>query len=779
MTGPARRRGVGGLLAALLAVAAAALPSGPASAGTAGVAAHVAGRPVATATSPTVTVTVTSIDPLVLRSGDDLTLTVRLTNAGDAPVAQPRVLVHLRSRGFISRSSLDLWRQAGPYDDLGTTVLTQDLGAPLDPGRSATVTLTVPAASLGLPRAWFDWGARGLGVELVDAADATRLRLGVARTFVVWYPRTEVNPTVVSMLVPITGPPPGPDLTTQVAELTAAGGRLRAILRATADHAEVSWAIDPSLVQTAQDGATEPVDVRTVTPEAGTPSPDATTDPTASPDASATQGTSDAGSGGSTTGPGSGGSTGGADPAWGDAVVAATAGREVDLLPWGDADVAALVHDGDTGLLDLATERSASVAATLGLPGADTLLLPGDPLPDLATAGRAAGTGESLVVGPGELPHPAVLTYTPSGVASVATAQGDATVLVPDERLSSALTTGWVLGTDAAAAPLTGATAAADLLAELAVITRERPADSRHMLVVTPRDWDPDADVVRAQLDALESAPWVQAAPLSELATVTPTAERGTLPDRSVADTEVSATQLQRTAETIDRRRSLATIVPRPDMLLGDLDAEQLAPTALAWRADPAGRAALVEASIARTEALAGAVTVPESADLNLIASSGELPLRVANALDQPVTVDVRLRPSDARLVARQTVEVQIPAGGEETVQIPVHGVQTADVAATVELLTPDGVLLDDSTTVVVKVRAEWESIGTAVIGGLLALAFVLGLFRTIRRGRGRRRVDSAVPVDGAPPAETVDEQTGDGPGRQTDPVTTHDEDLR
>ena len=298
----------------------------------------------------------------------------------------------------------------------------------------------------------------------------------------------------------------------------------------------------------------------------------------------------------------------------------------------------------------------------------------------------------------------------------------------------------------ATARPLTGATAAADLLAELAVITRERPADSRHMLLVAPRDWSPEVDVVRAQLAALESAPWVRTAPLSDLAQTAPTVARGTLPDRSVDATEVSAAQLARVAEALDRRRSLATIVPKPEALLGDLDAERLAPASLAWRSDPRGRTALVDGSIARTETLAGAVTVPRSADLNLIASSGELPLRVTNALDQPVTVDVRLRPSDARLVARQTVEVEIPAGGEETVQIPVHGVQTADVAATVELLTPEGVLLDDSTTVTVKVRAEWESIGTAVIGGLLALGFVLGLFRTIRRGRrrGRRRGDAS-----------------------------------
>ncbi len=91
--------------------------------------------------------------------------------------------------------------------------------------------------------------------------------------------------------------------------------------------------------------------------------------------------------------------------------------------------------------------------------------------------------------------------------------------------------------------------------------------------------------------------------------------------------------------------------------------------------------------------------------------------------------------------MAREAVTVTVPANGEATVRIPVHGVQSADVVTTVELLTPDGVTVDDATTMTVRVRAEWEGIGTAVVGGLLALGLVVGLFRTIRRGRGRGRV--------------------------------------
>ncbi|MDO8106190.1 DUF6049 family protein [Isoptericola sp. b441] len=677
-----------------------------------------------------VAVAVTSIDPTVLRPGDDLTLGVQVTNEGGTVVQQPRVLVHLRSRGFISRSSLDLWRQDGFYGDLGSTVLIQDLDQPLAPGQSASATLTVPAASVTLPHRAFDWGARGVGVEVVDAADPTRIRLGVARTFTVWFPRDQVGPTVVSVLVPITGPAPGPQADARVADLTAPGGRLSDVLAATADQPDVSWALDPWLLQVAARGSPAPSEIEVTPGPSASPSGAASATPSA----------------GSSVGPAPPAAQGAA-PAWGQDVLSDATGREVALLPWADADVAALVHDGATTLLDAAERRSRSTAADLGLPGGTDLLLPGDALPDLATAGWAAAHDQSLVVGPGQMPYPPFLTYTPSGRADVATARGDAHVLIPDARLSRALTTGLVLGSDT---HVTAATAVADMLAELAVITRERPADSRTMLVVTPRDWDPEVDVARAQLAALADTPWVQLAPLSALADVQPSADRGTLPDRSTATGEVPGTLLSRMSSTLDRRQALAAIVPDPSRLLGDVEAERLAPTSLAWRSDPAGREALVAAAEARTATLAGAVTVPKSDAVNLLASSGEVPLRVANALAQPVTVDVRLRPSDARLVARQAVRVEVPANGEATVQIPVHGVQTADVRAAVELRTPDGVLLDDSTVVTVRVRAEWETIGTAVVGVLLAIGLVLGLVRTIRRGRGRRRAAGLTP-DGSP----------------------------
>ncbi|HMO10336.1 MAG TPA: DUF6049 family protein [Actinotalea sp.] len=677
-------------------------------------------------TSPTVDVSITAITPTVLRPGTDLQVMATVINDGPE-VAEPRLLLHLNRSGFISRSSLDRWRTAGPDDPLGATVAQLDLPIVLAAGASTTVTIGVPATDLGLPTSSTSWGARGLGLEVVDAADPARQRLGAARTFVVWYPATEVNPTAVSVLVPVTGPPPSDDAADELAALTSDGGRLASVVAATATSQAVSWAVDPWLLETALGQGPSPGGGE---PSPGGGEPDTETGPARS---------------------------------WAQDVLRAAPGHHVTLLPWGDADVAALAHAGRPDLLDETIERSADRAGELGLGGTTDLLWPGAALPDMATASVAAARDLAILVGPGELTAASVLTYTPTGRSTLTTPRGAVEVLVPDERLSRALTVGSVAepgaGTSGApAGTMTGATAAADLLAELAVITRERPADARHLLITVPRTWHPSVDVARAQLAALASAPFVAAQPIASLASQTsPDIARGTLPDLRPDDREVAATTLDAVARAVADRADLATIVADPSAMLGDLAAERLAPTALAWREDPAGRRALADAAQTRTQELRSTVSAPPGIGLILLATSGELPLRVANALDQPVTVQVRLRPSDSRLIAGDPVTVQIPALDEQTVTVPVHGVLTADVDVTVELLTPTGELLNDATTLTVRVRAEWENIGAGVISAVLALMLVIGLVRTIRRGRrGSRASRQAAAVEPVPADQAV-----------------------
>ena len=702
------------VLAAALALGWALLPSGPAGA---------SGAPAPAATGPTalpVRIEVEQLTPQALAPGQDLTVGLRLTNVGTTTLEQPRVIVRLARSTFISRTSLDRWRTAPDSADAGISVLELDLPGPLPAGAVAQATAVVPASATGLRPTATSWGARALAVEVVDAADRARVRRGLVRTFTVWLPPQEVVPTTVTVLVPITGPPPGPSAEAELAALTTNDGRLGRVLRATAGTA-VTWAVDPSLLGTGEAPRADDV-------------------------GSAVDGLT----------------------RW-QADLVAGAPADVQLLPYGDADVTALAHASSGELLATAAARSAQAADAVGLRAETRLLWPGDTVPDLVTAAVAGRQGAVLVAGPGALTPPTILTYTPSGRTVVRTAAGEVPVVVADERLSTALTSGRVRATgadgSAEAAPddpqLTGAVAAADLLAEIAVITRERPSDGRHLLLTVPRDWTPDPEVTAAQLAALSAVPWVSTAPISRLVGEADTGvDRGTLPDRRSDPTEVSANQLEAVATALRQRTEIAEMATDPDALVGDPAAELLAPTALAWRADTAGRDAVIAASVAATEALRSMVSVQRGSDVTFVATSGSLPVRVVNALGQDVVVQVRLRPGSPQLVADEPVTITVPAGGEVTAQLPVHAIQSADVTVAVELRTATGVLIDGSAEFVVRVRADWESIGTGVVGALLAIGVVIGLFRTIRRGRGRRGTPQAdLGPDDLSPEQAVAEQ--------------------
>ncbi|WP_182112544.1 MULTISPECIES: DUF6049 family protein [unclassified Actinotalea] len=643
----------------------------------------------------------------ILEPGQDLVVSGTIRNTGDATLEIPRVVVHLERSAFASRTELDEWREADTTEPSGRGVLTVDLTEAVPPGAALPFTVTVPAASVGL-RTSASWGPRGLAVEVVDRQDDVRRRQGLARTFTIWFPEQDVTPTSVSLAVPVVGPAAGsePGTDTLLTALTRPGGRLTTLLNATADRPEITWLLDPWLVQRAAGGAAP------------------------------------------------------AGPAWAERLLGAAADHEVALLPFADVDPSAIAHSGSTSLWDAAVARSALTAQEVGVPdpGLNRLVLPANPTPDAETA-ALAGTGGLMVVAPGALSPAAETSYTPSARSTVETAAGEVTVLVPDERLSAALETGTVqerLDDETRPDQLTPTTAAQDLLAELAVLTRERPNDARHVLISASRHWDPDPALVGAQLEALEAAPWVRTAPIAELATVEPV-DRGRLPEREVATAEISPALISTLEQTLDQRVALASVAERPAALVGDLELERLTPLSVAWRDDPDGRDQVVAAAVARTDALRDAVTVRPGSDVFLVSTTGELPVVVENTLDQPVTVVVALRPSDPRLVADEAVTVTVPGEGQREVLLPVHAVQSADVPVTVELRTGDGVVLDDRTVLTVRVRAEWEGIGAAVLGGLLALGLVLGIVRTIRRGRTAAR---AAPVVAGPDALSPEEES-------------------
>ncbi|WP_407345167.1 DUF6049 family protein [Pengzhenrongella phosphoraccumulans] len=669
-----------------------------------------------------VEVSVTAVTPQVLRPDGQLLVHAVLHNRSDTEIAEPRAVLRVRRFLISTRSALAEWTAFGPTDTAGNPVATVALDAPLAPGAQADVEFLVPAGDLGLSRASAAWGPRGISVEATDGGS----RVGLARTFVLWLPAEPETSVRVSVAVPLTGAGVDGAAASNAAIPPAKTlDRLADLLDVTRDRPEVAWAVDPALLSSLSTAA--------LPPETATDLKSSTGSTTATQAVALAAGLN-----------------------------RAAAGRDVFTLPALDPDLAALAHADAADLAAAATAASAAAPLpVLDTPPRTDLAWPADDVPDLQTVALAAQNGARAVMVGGDGLAAGDLNYTPTGRATVPTPTQDVSALIADPPLTD-LFTNPSGPAESPANPTTPATAAQRVLAETAIIARERPNDPRHVLIAPRRGWSPDVLVARAQLAALTYAPWVALTPLSALiGTADPLVERTDLPERSRSDVELSPTAINAMRTARADLTTFAAVVATPTTLTAGADASVLAPLAVAWRADASGRADVVQGVVSDLTARASGVTVVAGSGLNLISQSGTLPIGLSNALDQDVTVQILLEPASRVLVVDAPETVVVPARSELQARIPFHAVGSGDVRVAVTLLAPGGAAITEPTSFVVRVRADWENIGTAVVAGLLGLGFLFGIVRTIRRGQTKTR--------GASPAELV--EIAENPGPPKDPT--------
>lgn len=641
-----------------------------------------------------VRVEITDVAPTVLRPGEDLAVTARLTNTSPDTVADPRVLVHLERIRPGTRDDLQRWldepltgRRVG---DRVAQVLTE---APLEPGASVEVTVTVAAGNVGLLDRPDTWGARGLAVQAMSAGR----RVGLQRSFVLWATESDDVPQArVSVLVPVVGPAPVPedvDLTApgqSLTEMVQPGRRLDAALEVARSSPDVALVIDPALIDTARTGTSQAA-------------------------------------------------------AWADELTAVAVGRDVVALPWSDPDLTALAHAGATDLLTAATEATVA-ATTAAVDGGrrlsartDVLWAPG-PSTDQATVDLAAQSGASvLVMAPGDLPADRDVTGARTELPS---ADGTVLGLVPDATLTALLTDPARLVPDA-----TDATVVQRVLAELSVLARGSPQGLQHVLVALPRDAVPDPARIEAVLRGIQAAPWSRTAPLTALLGARGADEQRGTPPTTHADPEaLPPGQVERLVTARRATVAFAAVTDEPARLLAGVDAQTLAPLATAWREDPALRDRLVEAVVAAVDARRSGLTLARTSDQYFVSADNTVRFSVRNELPADAHVRVHTTPRKACLRTEPSDTVVVRAGGEEVVTVAMHAIANCEVVVEAVLTGGDGVPLAEPVTFEVRATPTIESVGTAVVGVLLAVGLVLGVVRTVRRGqsarRGARRVD-------------------------------------
>lgn len=432
------------------------------------------------------------------------------------------------------------------------------------------------------------------------------------------------------------------------------------------------------------------------------------------------------------------GLAGDAGVAWAQALVAAAEGRDVYALDPYDPDVAALAH-ADVEPFLTSSSRTPGSAVT---EWREDLTLPGPGAVDLETLTAAVREDRGTVVleAPDEL---STGTPTPDALATWPTAAGPATTLTPDAELS-ALLQGTV--PDVARSAFE---ARQLMLAELAIVSFETDGPE-HLLLVAGRSWHPDAVDTTTTLTAIDQAPFVDLRPLSEWAAEPGGAFGADVPPQVVAPGEVSARALQRADELADEARRVAQVAADPDALLEPYLSTLAAASSVALRGESASRAALLTSAEEQGRSIATGLTVVEGSTVNLIAASGDLPVTLRNDLGQPVTVGVMLRPSDPRLKAEPSEQVTIEPGTTASVTVPVTAIGSGNVDVDVQVLAVDGAVVAAPAQFTVRVRADWESTGTAVVGVALLVLLVAGITRTVRRGRSASRMAPMRPEEEA-----------------------------
>jgi hypothetical protein len=643
-----------------------------------------------------VTAELVQVAPAVVGPGQTQTVTVRVTNGGTTALTGLGAELGVGWAIVTTRSAVASWADA----DSARSAAGQ-LDLPVDdlaPGASADVTFELDVRSLQLGDD-AEWGPRQMSVTIADDSGT----LALLHTFMIYDPdggtktagRTAPAPVGLTVAAPLTGPPLDPAapevFDDAVAERTAAGGEYERLLGAATMGARgLSLVVDPAVVASA---ATSTDDV------AGT---------------------------------------------WAASLQRTGVADVVQLAPY-DPDLAALAH-ADVRPSDVVavTDGSAIVDDWTPPTAWSTRVAWPAGTTDLATLTAAATadlrpvvTTDGLKTGSNDVP-------VTSG--QVATAAGDVPVLVADDAVGAALESTQTSG----GVPTT----VQQLLADTAVLAADaaEAGTSANVLAALPRGWSPDVATFDAVVSNVAAQGWVDVTPLTSLVDGAGSTDVRA-DDVARDDAELGREEVREITSTLDDLASFATVASSPEVLTADIDRALVAPLSIAYRAVPEARDGAIRLAQEQARQVQSGISVVDRADVTLISDSGNLPVRIRNDLPTDATVTVTLSPDDPRLVVETAPTLVIPAGESRDAEVRVRAIGSGDVTLGVAVTAPSGVPVTDPAEFTVKVRAGWETVGTAVMAAGVGLLFVAGIWRTVRRGRSNRRTtgeqvsDAAVPT--------------------------------
>lgn len=714
------------------------------------------------------TVEVDKINPEVISPGSDITVEGTITNTSTETLSGFDVRVSLQSR---SQSSVEMLKDWLVFDDSSYSYVahTEQLNHSLAAGASMRFSLNIRASQLP-SAAGNNWGARGMEVTVTSGE-----LVSSDRAIAVWSPNTQVQPTKVTAVIPLTasamqmrellalqsgaaftpsqsdGFSPNACITGDKVDLKLATTqmRTRTIEMLNAANSQTIVAVDPYLLSAL--GAT----AAAVNQKTADATPSATANPTASAPATASantenstpSATASATPSASATPTPTQSSTQNAKAVEAQQVAAlnqALAGAlkrgGIIALPPMDADLVALSHvsTGASQIREAINQSKAMVGKEQLLSGARADVAISSSLELDQTYLDAVKGQVSTVISPPDALYPAGdLDYIPDSTAFL----NNQRVLIPDQTLSESVS-GVLTTYEGFLGNLTDFDARQLARGTTAVITRQRPDQVRHILLLVERDSASNMDVkdLNDRLSAINNS-WSTPAPLAELEQLASTKasdgteiEREPLPVSSTDPYRINEQELATASKTVSTTQNMVSIYNEPAKIAGSTLRLTEVATSSAWRQ---GKFMVVIDDVGcRNKIIGNMLRTLPSSTINLIDSSAHLPVRVSNDTSQPAKVTIHLRPSRSLLRSKGDTTAVIPANSQTTVMVPVNAVGSGDIDVKVSMKNALGQPVGSSSTVHMRVRANWESWFTWGLGSVFSVLMVAGIVRTVHRGR-------------------------------------------
>ena len=417
---------------------------------------------------------------------------------------------------------------------------------------------------------------------------------------------------------------------------------------------------------------------------------------------------------------------------------------QLRVLPYADVDATAVRRaDLATDLIRAVTQAPIISRAAIGTPIAETAYwAPGGRI-DKQTAELLVSSGVRTVI----VSSRAVSTASSApALASISTTVGALTAVLIDPVLADLLTT-----------PKSGADevilARQQFLAQAALLATSAAGPARVVVAPLNARWAPDPQLLKDLLDATSAAPWLSMQSIDELLTATPAFADRLNYGQLAKQAELPTAYLQQVMKAQGRLQQFVAILDDPAAISVGFSQAMTRTLSSAWRSQPTtGRTLLKQINVELIEQM-GQVRALSKGTITFSGDSGQVPITLANDLDQSVTVSMQLvGVPAARLESPPVTDIVIAAGRKVSVEVEARVIGGDPLPVNIQILTPEGDKYGIPSTITLASTA-YSRAASWVVGAAFAAILVFVIVGVTRRiWKAQRSQQAGNPSDTVSP---------------------------